>query len=198
MLLGEIIFGGLGTGLYSMVKVALMGLFLAGLMIGRTPEYLGKKLGPGEMKLVAFFALTTPLAVLIPLAITVVIPVGVAGLTTNDGPHGLTEIFYAFASCCANNGQSMGGLTATSPFYNVMTAAIMMIGRFGLAIPAIALAGRLAAQGRRGEHAGSLPSDSVWFAVLAVGTAILLVLLTFLPALALGPVIEHLKLHPHG
>jgi K+-transporting ATPase ATPase A chain len=194
MLLGEIVFGGLGTGLYSMVMVALVGLFLAGLMIGRNPEYLGKKIGPGEMKFVTIFALTTPLAILIPLAITVITSAGTDGLTTNNGPHGFTEIFFAYASCCANNGQSMAGLTAVSPFYNLMTAAVMMAGRFGLAIPAIALAGRFAAQGRRAEHAGSLPSDSMWFAVLAVGTAILLVLLTFLPALAMGPVIEQLKM----
>jgi K+-transporting ATPase ATPase A chain len=195
MLLGEIVFGGLGTGLYSLVMVALVGLFIAGLMIGRTPEYLGKKIGPSEIKLVAIFSLMTPLAVLIPLAITVITDVGLAGLTTNTGPHGFTEIFYAYASCCANSGQSMGGLTATGPFYNLMTAAVMMIGRFGLAIPALALSGRLAAQGRRAEHAGSLPSDSRWFAIVALGTALLLVLLNFLPALAIGPVIEQLRQH---
>jgi K+-transporting ATPase ATPase A chain len=194
MLLGEITFGGLGTGLYSMVMVALVGLFIAGLMIGRTPEYLGKKLGPVEVKLIAIFSLMTPLAVLIPLAVTVVLPMGRAGLTTNDGQHGFTEIFYAYASCCANNGQSMGGLSADSPFYNLMTAAVMMVGRFGLAIPALALAGRLASQGRRAEHAGSLPSDSPWIAVVAVSTALLLVLLNFLPALALGPVLEQFKM----
>ncbi len=190
MLLGEITFGGLGTGLYSMVMVALVGLFIAGLMIGRTPEYLGKKMGPAEIKLVAIFSLMTPLAILIPLAITVICPMGRAGLATNDGPHGFTEIFFAYASCCANNGQSMAGLSAGSMFYNLMTAGVMMVGRFGLAIPALALAGRFAAQGRRVEHAGSLPSDSAWIAVIAVSTAMLLVLLNFLPALALGPVIE--------
>jgi K+-transporting ATPase ATPase A chain len=177
-----------------MVMVALVGLFLAGLMIGRTPEYLGKKLGPGETKLVAVFALLTPMAVLIPLAVTVLAPAGLAGLTTNDGPHGFTEILFTYASCCANNGQSMAGLSAGTQFYNVMTAAVMMAGRFGLAIPALALAGRLARQGRRAEHVGSVPSDSVWFIVVAVGSAILIVLLTFLPALALGPVIEQFKM----
>lgn len=195
MLLGEIVFGGLGTGLYSMVMVALVGLFIAGLMIGQIPEYLGKKIGPGEMKLVAVFTLITPLAVLFPLAITVMNGAGIAGLTTNAGPHGFAEICFAYASCCANNGQSMGGLTATSPFYNLMTAAVMMAGRFGLAIPALALAGRLAAQPRRAEHAGSLPPDSVYFAVVLLGTAVLLVLLNFLPALALGPVLEQFKTH---
>jgi K+-transporting ATPase ATPase A chain len=193
MLLGEIVFGGLGTGLYSMVMVALVGLFLAGLMIGRTPEYLGKKIGPPEMKLLAIFSLITPLAILMPMAITLCTSAGLAGLTTNQGPHGFTEIFFAYTSCCANNGQSMGGLSVNTPFYNVMTAVVMMIGRFGLAIPALALAGRLANQGRRDEHAGSLPSDSTWIAVIAVSTALLLVLLNFLPALALGPIIEGLK-----
>jgi K+-transporting ATPase ATPase A chain len=193
LLLGEITFGGLGTGLYSMIMVALVGLFIAGLMIGRSPEYLGKKLGPVEVKLIALFSLMTPLAVLIPLALTIILPVGLAGLTTNDGPHGFTEIFFAYASCCANNGQAMGGLTATSTFYLFTTSAVMMFGRFGLAIPALALAGRLAAQGRRDEHAGSLPSDSPWIAVVAVGTAVLLVLLNFLPALALGPLVEKLS-----
>jgi K+-transporting ATPase ATPase A chain len=194
MLLGEIVFGGLGTGLYSMVMVALVGLFLAGLMIGRSPEYLGKKIGPGETKLVAIFTLTTPLAILMPLAITVMTNAGLAGLSTNAGPHGFTEIFFAFASCCANNGQSMAGLNSNAPFYNVMTAAVMMAGRFGLAIPSLALAGRLAAQGRRAEHVGSVPSDSVWFVVVAVGSAVLVVLLTFLPALAMGPMIEQFQM----
>jgi K+-transporting ATPase ATPase A chain len=197
MMLGEIVFGGLGTGLYSIVMVALVGLFLAGLMIGRSPEYLGKKIGPPEVKLVAIFALITPLAILAPLAISASTPGGLAALTTNDGPHGFTEMMFAFASCCANNGQAMGGLSASTPFYNMMTAAVMMIGRFGLAVPALALAGRLAAQGRRAEHAGSLPSDSVWFAVVAVGAAVLIVLLTFLPALAMGPVIEAFIIRMH-
>jgi K+-transporting ATPase ATPase A chain len=195
MLLGEIVFGGLGTGLYSMVMVALVGLFICGLMIGRSPEYLGKKIGPVEIKLVALFSLMTPLAILIPLAITVVSPLGLAGLTTNTGPHGFTEIFYAYASCCANNGQSMGGLTASTPFYNWMTAGVMMVGRFGLAITALAIAGRFAAQGRRREHGGTLPADSLWFVVIALSTAVLLVLLNFLPALALGPVVEHFQSH---
>ncbi len=144
MLLGEIVFGGLGTGLYSMVIVLLIGVFIAGLMTGRNPEYLGKKLGPGEIKLVSLFTLTTPIAVLLPTAIAVLLPAGLAGLTTNGGPHGFTEVLYAYASCCANNGQAMAGLSANTPFYNVTTPAVMMLGRFGLAIPALALAGRLA------------------------------------------------------
>jgi K+-transporting ATPase ATPase A chain len=190
MMLGEIVFGGLGTGLYSIVMVALVGLFIAGLMTGRTPEYLGKKIGPGEMKLIALFSLITPLAILIPTAFAVVTDSGLAGLTTNGGSHGFTEILYAYSSCCANNGQAMAGLNANSLFYNLTTVPVMVAGRFDLAIPALALAGRLATQGRRSEHAGTLPSDSLLFAMVAASSAILIVLLSFIPALVLGPVLE--------
>jgi K+-transporting ATPase ATPase A chain len=194
MLLGEIIFGGLGTGLYSMIMVALVGLFMAGLMIGRAPEYLGKQLGPREMKLVMLFNLATPMAVLPLTAIALMCNAGLAGLTTNTGPHGFTEILFGYASCVANNGQSMAGLSAATPFYNLTTAAAMMVGRFGLAIPALALAGLLARQGRRIETAGSLPCDSVLFATVVLGSALLIGGLNFLPALALGPMVEHLMM----
>ena len=195
MMLGEIAFGGLGTGLYSMVMVALVGIFLAGLMTGRSPEYLGKKIGPGETKLVALFSILTPLAILVPTAVAVSTRAGLAGLGTNDGPHGFTEILYAYASCCANNGQAMAGLSSNSPFYNLTTIPVMLVGRFGLAIPALALAGRVAAQGRRAEHVGTLPSDSPLLGVVMLGSAVLIVLLAFLPALALGPVLEHFTLY---
>ncbi|MGD0388719.1 MAG: potassium-transporting ATPase subunit KdpA [Tepidisphaeraceae bacterium] len=195
MMLGEIVFGGLGTGLYSIVMVALVGVFIAGLMTGRTPEYLGKKIGPGEMKLIALFSLVTPMAILFPTALAVVSNAGLAGLSTNSGPHGFTEILYAYSSCCANNGQAMAGLNANSPFYNLTTVPVMLAGRFALAIPALALAGRLANQGRRSQHAGTLPSDSLLLATVAVSAAVLIVLLSFLPALALGPLLEHFQLH---
>jgi K+-transporting ATPase ATPase A chain len=194
MMLGEIVFGGLGTGLYSIVMVALVGVFIAGLMTGRTPEYLGKKIGPGEMELIALFSLVTPMAILFPTALALVSNGGLAGLSTNSGPHGFTEILYAYSSCCANNGQAMAGLNANSPFYNVTTVPVMLAGRFGLAIPALALAGQLAAQGRRSQHAGTLPSDSLLLATVAVSAAVLIVLLSFLPALALGPLLEHFQL----
>jgi potassium-transporting ATPase potassium-binding subunit len=194
MLLGEIVFGGLGTGLYSIVMAALVGLFIAGLMTGRQPEYLGKKIGPIEMKLVALFSLITPMAVLFPTAIAVATSWGTSGLTTNDGPHGFTEILYAYASCCANNGQAMGGLSAATPFYNLTTAGVMMAGRFGLAIPALALAGALARQGRREEHAGTLPSDSAWFGVVAISAVLIIGLLSFVPPVVMGPILEHFKL----
>ena len=196
MMLGEIVFGGLGTGLYSIVMVALVGVFIAGLMTGRTPEYLGKKIGPGEMKLIALFSLITPMAILFPTAIAVVSSAGLAGLSTNSGPHGFTEILYAYSSCCANNGQAMAGLDANSLFYNLTTVPVMLAGRFGLAIPALALAGRLAAQGRRSQHVGTLPSDSLLLATVAVSAAVLIVLLSFLPALALGPLLEHFQFLP--
>ncbi len=195
MLLGESVFGGLGTGLYSIIVVALVGLFIAGLMVGRTPEYLGKQLGPPELKLIMLYTLASPVAVLLPAALALMLPAGLAGLTTNTGPHGLTEIFYAYASCFANNGQSFGGLSANSPFYNLTTAFAMMAGRFGLAIPALALAGRFARQGRRPVTTGTLPTDSFQFAGLVVATAVIVVGLGFFPALALGPLVEQLMAH---
>jgi len=195
MLLGEIVFGGLGTGLYSIILVALVGLFIAGLMVGRTPEYLGKQLGPPEIKLIMLYTLASPIAILLPAALAVTLKDGLAGLTTNTGPHGLTEILYAYTSCFANNGQSFGGLSANSPFYNLTTAFAMMAGRFGLAIPALALAGRFAKQGRRPVTTGTLPTDSFQFAGLVVATAVIVVGLGFFPALALGPLVEQLMAH---
>jgi K+-transporting ATPase ATPase A chain len=199
MLLGEITFGGLGTGLYSMIMIALVGLFMAGLIVGRTPEYLGKRLGPREMKLVMLFNLATPITVLALTALAVITPAGIAGLSTHSGPHGFTEVLFGYASCVANNGQVMGGLNGNSFFYNLTTAPAMMIGRFGLAIPALALSGLLAAQGRRVTTTGSLPSDSLLFAIVVIGSALLVGGLNFFPALALGPVIEHfLTASSHG
>jgi K+-transporting ATPase ATPase A chain len=140
LLLGEIIFGGLGTGLFGMVMTAAIPVFLAGLMIGRTPEYLGKKIGPAENKMIVLYALAGPVTILILTAAAVATKAGVAGLTTNNGPHGLTEILFAYASCFGNNGQSFGGLSANTGFCNITTAIAMMVGRFGLAIPALAFA----------------------------------------------------------
>ena len=192
MLLGEIVFGGLGTGLYSIVFTALIGLFAAGLMVGKTPEYVGKVIGPGELKLIMLYTLAAPAAVLIPTAAAVLAPAGLAGLTTNSGAHGFSEILYAFASAFANNGQNFAGLSTNSPFYNVATAAGMMAGRFALAIPALALAARFARQGRRPQTNGTLPTDSFTFAVIVVASALVVGGLSYFPALALGPVVEHL------
>jgi hypothetical protein len=148
MLLGELVFGGLGTGLYGMVMAAAIVVFLAGLMVGRTPEYLGKKIGPAENKIIMLYALAAPLVVLPLTAIAVGTRAGLSGLTINGGPHGLTEILFAYTSCFANNGQSFAGLSANTPFYNLATAFAMMVGRFGLAIPALALAALFGRQRR--------------------------------------------------
>lgn len=194
MLLGEIIFGGLGTGFYSILMVALIALFIAGLMIGRTPEYLGKRIGIPEIKLIMLYTLAAPLVILSLTALALVTSGGLAGLTTNDGAHGFTEIFYAYTSAFANNGQNFAGLSANSVFYNVTTAVAMIAGRFGLAIPALALAGQFAAQGRRPVTLGTLPTDGWEFGLLLGATALIVGGLSFFPALALGAIAEHLSM----
>ena len=196
MLLGEIVYGGLGTGLYGMVFVALLALFIGGLMVGRSPEHLGHRLGPIEMKIIALYTLLGPFTVLVLTAVAVVTEAGRAGLTTNAGPHGFTEILFAHASAFSNNGQTMAGLSANSIFFNTTTIIAMLAGRFGLAVLALALAGRFAATSRRPASVGTMPSDGVLFGVLLAGTAILVGGLSFLPALALGPILEHLSMHP--
>jgi K+-transporting ATPase ATPase A chain len=195
MLLGEIVYGGLGTGLYGMIFVALIALFVGGLMIGRTPEYLGKQIGPSEMKIIAVYTLVGPVTVLALTALAVVTKPGLAGLTTNTGAHGFTEILFAYASAFANNGQSMAGLSANNNFYNTTTIIAMLAGRYGLAVLALSLAGRFAAMSRRSPSAGTMPSDGFVFGVLLAGTVLLLGALNFLPALALGPIVEHFSIH---
>jgi K+-transporting ATPase ATPase A chain len=192
MLLGELVFGGLGTGLYSMVMAAAIAVFLAGLMVGRTPEYLGKKIGPAENKMIMLHALAAPLVVLPLTAIAVSTRIGLSGLTVNGGPHGFTAILFAYTSCFANNGQSFAGLSANTPFYNLTTALAMMVGRFGLAIPALALADLLGRQTRTPSSSGTLPTHSFSFGVLLATCLIVMVALSYLPALALGPVLERL------
>ena len=192
MLLGEVVFGGLGTGLYSMVMAAAIAVFLAGLMVGRTPEYLGKKIGSTENKMIMLYALAAPLCVLPLTAIAVSTRLGLAGLTTNTGPHGFTAILFAYTSCLANNGQNFAGLSANTPFYNLTTAFAMMVGRFGLAIPALALAALLGRQRSTPSSSGTLPTHSFSFGVLLTTCLITIVALSYLPALALGPVLERL------
>ncbi len=192
MLLGEVIFGGLGTGLYSIILVALIALFLAGLMTGRRPQYISKEVGTSEISLIALYTLAAPVAVLSLSALALVTEGGLAGLVTNSGPHGFTEILYAYTSSFANNGQSFAGLSVNTPFYNVTTALAMLAGRFALAIPALALAGLLARQRRRAIVAGTLSTDTWTFEVLLVGTILIVGGLSYFPALALGPVVEHL------
>jgi potassium-transporting ATPase potassium-binding subunit len=192
LLLGELVFGGLGTGLYSMVMTAAIAVFLAGLMVGRTPEYLGKKIGPAENKMIMLFALAAPLFVLPLSAIAVSTKAGLSGLATNTGSHGFTEILFAYSSCFANNGQSFAGLSANTPFYNLTTALAMMAGRFALAIPALAFTACFARQRNTPSSSGTLPTHSFLFGVLLTACLITMVALSYLPALALGPILERL------
>jgi K+-transporting ATPase ATPase A chain len=194
MLLGEVVFGGLGTGLYSLVLIALIGLFVAGLMIGRTPEYLGKQVSVPEMKLIALYAILAPLTILPLAALALVTDAGLAGLTTNTGAHGLSEILVAYTTSMANNGQNFAGLGANTPFYNVTTALAMMAGRFGLAIVALALAGRLGEQPSKPATEGTLPTDTPLFAALAIAVILVVGALSYMPVLALGPIVEYLAL----
>jgi K+-transporting ATPase ATPase A chain len=194
MLLGGLVFGGLGTGFYSMIMVVVLALFLAGLMVGRTPEYLGKRIGVAETKLVVLYILVAPFAVLVPTAVAVVADPGLAGLTTNEGAHGFSEIFFAYTSTTANNGQSFAGLTANSAFYNATTAISMLLGRFALGVLALALAGSLALQPNRAPNLGTVPTASPLFASFLIGTILIVGALSYLPALALGPIVEHLSI----
>jgi K+-transporting ATPase ATPase A chain len=193
MLLGEVVFGGLGTGLSSMVMITLIAVFLGGLMIGRTPEYLGKKITAPETRLAVLYALLTPKVVLVLTAVALATHAGRAGLVTNKGPRGFTEVLFAYASTMANNGQTMAGLNANSVFYNGTTAVAMLLGRFGLAALTLALAGRFAAQRRWPTTTGTLPSDSPTLGVLILGTILLMGALSYLPALALGSIAEALQ-----
>ena len=191
--LGEVIFGGVGAGLYGMLVFAIMAVFIAGLMIGRTPEYLGKKIEAHEMKMVSIAILVTPLLVLLGTAVAVLAEAGRGGIA-NPGPHGFTEILYAFSSAANNNGSAFAGLSANTPFYNTLLAVAMWIGRFGVIVPVLAIAGSLAAKKRLEVTGGTLPTHGPLFIVLLIGTVLLVGLLNYVPALALGPVVEHLML----
>ena len=193
MMLGEVVFGGVGSGLYGMLIFAIMAVFIAGLMIGRTPEYLGKKIEAYEMKMVSLAILVTPLLVLAGTATAVLMPAAVAGVA-NPGAHGFSEILYAFTSAANNNGSAFAGLSTNTPFYNVMLAIAMWCGRFGVIVPVLALAGALAAKKRVSAGAGTMPTHGPLFVVLLVGTVVLVGALNYLPALALGPLVEHLVL----
>jgi K+-transporting ATPase ATPase A chain len=195
MQLGEVVFGGVGTGLYGMLVVALVAVFLAGLMIGRTPEYLGKKIEPFEMKMAAIALLAAPILTLVGTALAGVHPEGLAGLA-NPGPHGFSEMLYALTSGANNNGSAFAGLSANTPFYNTLQGVAMWFGRFAVIVAVLALAGSLAAKKRVPVTAGTLPTHGPLFVTLLVGTVVLIGLLNFVPALALGPIVEHLMLYP--
>lgn len=191
--LGEVVFGGVGSGLYGMLVYAIQAVFIAGLMIGRTPEYLGKKIESFEMKMVSIAILITPLLVLVGSAIALMVAPGVAGIS-NPGAHGFSQVLYAFSSAANNNGSAFAGLSANTPFYNLMLAVAMWFGRFGVIVPVLAIAGSLAAKKRLEANAGTLPTHGPLFIVLLIGTVLLVGALTYVPALALGPVVEHLQL----
>lgn len=191
MLLGEVAPGGVGSGLYGMLVLAVITVFLAGLMVGRTPEYVGKKIGHPEMVLVAAYVLTTPILVLAGLSVALGTDAGLAGLQ-ESGPHGLSEALYAVASASNNNGSAFGGLTSGTPFWNVLLGLCMLLGRFVPMVLVLALAGRLAAQRRLPAGVGTLPTHGPLFVVLLSGVTVVLVGLTFVPVLALGPIVESL------
>ena len=193
MQLGEVVFGGVGSGLYGMLVFAILAVFVAGLMIGRTPEYLGKKIEAFEMKMSALVILVTPTLVLVGTAIAVSLDVGRAGIA-NPGAHGLSEILYAFTSGANNNGSAFAGLSANTPFYNVMIGLAMWFGRFGVIVPVLAMAGALAAKKRIAVTSGTLPTHGPLFVTLLIGVVLLVGLLNYVPALALGPIVEHLML----
>jgi K+-transporting ATPase ATPase A chain len=190
---GEVIFGGVGSGLYGMLVFAIMAVFIAGLMIGRTPEYLGKKIQSYEMKMTSIAILVTPILVLAGTAIAVMADPGKAGIA-NPGAHGFSEILYAFSSAANNNGSAFAGLSANTPFYNAMLAVAMWFGRFAMIVPILAIAGSLAGKQRLEANAGTMPTHGPMFIGLLIGVVALVGVLNYVPALALGPVVEHLQL----
>jgi K+-transporting ATPase ATPase A chain len=189
--LGEVVFGGVGSGLYGMLIYAVIAVFIAGLMIGRTPEYMGKKIEAFDIKMASLVILIPPMLILGLTAIAVLADAGKAGVA-NPGAHGFSEILYAFTSAVGNNGSAFAGLSANTPFYNTALAIAMFFGRFWLMLPVLALAGSLAAKKRIPEGAGTMPTHTPLFVGLLIGVVILVGALTFVPALGLGPIVEHL------
>jgi K+-transporting ATPase ATPase A chain len=193
MQFGEVIFGGVGSGLYGMLVFAILTVFIAGLMIGRTPEYLGKKIGAFEMKMVAVVILVTPCLVLLGTALAVTTGLGAAGVA-NPGAHGFSEILYALTSAANNNGSAFAGLSANTPFYNTLLAVAMWFGRFAVIVPVLAIAGSLASRQRLPTTPGTLPTHGLMFVAMLAAIVVLVGVLNYVPALALGPVVEHLQL----
>ncbi|MDE2500719.1 MAG: potassium-transporting ATPase subunit KdpA, partial [Alphaproteobacteria bacterium] len=192
--LGEIIFGGVGSGLYGILLFAIVAMFVAGLMVGRTPEYLGKKLEAKEVKMAILAILVTPLAVLLPAAIAAVTPDGLAGLN-NAGPHGFSEILYAFSSAAGNNGSAFAGLTTNTLFYNLAMGLAMLLGRFFWIVPMMAVAGSLAEKKIVPPSEGTFPTTGPLFVGLLAGVIVIVGGLTFFPALSLGPLAEQFAMH---
>jgi K+-transporting ATPase ATPase A chain len=193
MQLGEVIYGGVGSGLYGMLAFAIVAVFVAGLMVGRTPEYMGKKIESFEMKMAALMVLIPPVTVKIGTAIAVATTAGQSAVL-NPGPHGFSEILYALTSASNNNGSAFAGLGTNTNFYNVILALAMLIGRYWLAVPALAIAGSLAAKKKVPAGAGTLPTHTPLFILWLLGVVVIVGALSFFPALALGPIVEHLMI----
>ena len=193
MQLGEVVFGGVGSGLYGMLVFAIVTVFIAGLMVGRTPEYLGKKLESYDMKMASLVILITPMSVLLGTAASVLAAHGRAGIF-NPGVHGFSEVLYAFSSASNNNGSAFAGLGANNPWYNLTTGLAMFVGRFGTAIPVLAIAGSLAGKKLVPAGPGTLPTHTPLFVLMLVGAVVIVGALTFIPALSLGPIVEHLQM----
>ena len=191
MQMGELIFGGVGAGLYGMLMMVLLTVFIAGLMVGRTPEYLGKKVESREVRMVMLYVLVFPLVILVTTGLSIVLPAGLKGLN-NAGPHGLTEILYAFTSTPANNGSAFAGLTGSTYYYNTMFGFATLIGRFAMQVPMLAVAGFLAEKRIAPESAGTFPVTTPLFVVLLISVILIVGALTFFPAWSLGPIVEHL------
>jgi K+-transporting ATPase ATPase A chain len=192
--LGEVVFGGVGAGLYGILIMAILSVFIAGLMVGRTPEYLGKKIETREIKLVMLYVLVFPLVILAFAAWAAVVPTGLSSIN-NQGPHGLSEILYAFSSAAGNNGSAFAGLNANTTFYNTTLGLVMLIGRFWMILPALAVAGILAGKKSAPPSAGTLPTTGPLFSMLLVGVIVIVGALTFFPVLSLGPIVEHFIAH---
>jgi K+-transporting ATPase ATPase A chain len=193
IMLGEIVVGGVGAGFYGILLFVIIALFVAGLMVGRTPEYLGKKLEAKEVKMTMLAVLCLPLVMLGFTALAAVLPAGTASIA-NPGPHGFSEVLYAYVSQAGNNGSAFAGLSGNTPFYNLTGAVDMWIGRFFVTIPALAIAGSLAAKKRAPASAGTFPTHGGLFVGLLVGVILIVGGLTFFPAIALGPGVEHLAM----
>jgi K+-transporting ATPase ATPase A chain len=191
MQLGELVFGGVGAGLYGMLMMVLLTVFIAGLMVGRTPEYLGKKVESREVRMVMLYVLVFPLVILTATGVSVVVRAGLQGLN-NAGPHGLTEILYAFTSTPANNGSAFAGLTGSTYYYNTLFGFSTLIGRFAMQVPMLAVAGFLAEKRIAPESSGTFPVTTPLFVVLLISVILIVGALTFFPAWSLGPIVEHL------
>jgi K+-transporting ATPase ATPase A chain len=194
MQLGEVVFGGVGSGLFGMLVFAIIAVFVAGLMVGRTPEYLGKKIESYEMKMASLIILIPPVLVLIATAVACVSPAGISSVS-NPGAHGFSQILYAASSAGNNNGSAFAGLAVNNPFYNILLGILMLVARYWLIVPTLAIAGSMARKKLVPVSPGTLPTHTPLFVSLLVGVVILVGALTFIPALALGPIVENLLMH---